>query len=89
MGGGFRTFRRLFGGGNFGKRFSAAFSRVMEDFREAFISEFRAFRRDPRRPRVAALGVFAVSLLVAWLSCLPRELFPEVQIGRASCRERV
>lgn len=78
MGGGFRTFRRLFGGGNFGKRFSAAFSRVMEDFREAFISEFRAFRRDPRRQRVAVLGVFAVSLLVAWLSCLPRELFPEV-----------
>lgn len=78
MGGGFRTFRRLFGGGNFGKRFSAAFSRVMEDFREAFISEFRTFRRDPRRQRVAALGVFAVSLLVAWLSCLPRELFPEV-----------
>lgn len=78
MGGGFRTFRRLFGGGNFGKRFSAAFSRVMEGFREAFISEFRAFRRDPRRQRVAVLGVFAVSLLVAWLSCLPRELFPEV-----------
>ena len=78
MGGGFRTFRRLFGGGNFGKRFSAAFSRVMEDFRKAFISEFRAFRRDPRRQRVAVLGVFAVSLLVAWLSCLPRELFPEV-----------
>lgn len=78
MGGGFRTFRRLFGGGNFGKRFSAAFSRVMEDFRKAFISEFWAFRRDPRRQRVAVLGVFAVSLLVAWLSCLPRELFPEV-----------
>ena len=78
MGGGFRTFRRLFGGGNFGKRFSAAFSRVMEDFRKAFISEFRACRRDPRRQRVAVLGVFAVSLLVAWLSCLPRELFPEV-----------
>ena len=78
MGGGFRTFRRLFGGGNFGKRFFAAFSRVMEDFRKAFISEFRACRRDPRRQRVAVLGVFAVSLLVAWLSCLPRELFPEV-----------
>ena len=78
MGGGFRTFRRLFGGGNFGKRFFAAFSRVMEDFRKAFISEFWAFRRDPRRQRVAVLGVFAVSLLVAWLSCLPRELFPEV-----------
>lgn len=78
MGGGFRTFRRLFGGGNFGKRFSAAFSRVMEDFRKAFILEFWAFRRDPRRQRVAVLGVFAVSLLVAWLSCLPRELFPEV-----------
>ena len=78
MDGGFRTFRRLFGGGNFGKRFFAAFSRVMEDFREASISEFRAFRRDPRRQRVAVLGVFAVSLLVAWLSCLPRELFPEV-----------
>ena len=78
MGGGFRTFRRLFGGGNFGKRFSAAFSRVMEDFRKAFISEFRAFHRDPRRQRAAVLGVFAVSLLVAWLSCLPRELFPEV-----------
>ena len=78
MDGGFRTFRRLFGGGNFGKRFFAAFSRVMEDFRKAFISEFWAFRRDPRRQRVAVLGVFAVSLLVAWLSCLPRELFPEV-----------
>ena len=78
MGGGFLTFGRLFGGGNFGKRFSAAFSRVMEDFREAFISEFRTFRRDPRRQRVAVLGVFAVSLLAAWLSCLPRELFPEV-----------
>ena len=78
MDGGFRTFRRLFGGGNFGKRFFAAFSRVMEDFRKAFISEFRACRRDPRRQRVAVLGVFAVSLLVAWLSCLPRELFPEV-----------
>ena len=112
MGGGSRTFKRLFGEGEqkvfcspsygrpnprrlrsatpirgisrlwrgpFGTLGSAPdFSRVLESFRQAFISEFRALRRDPRRQRVAVLGVFAFSLLVAWLSCLPRELFPEV-----------